>query len=552
MIGTVLGRGEDWWPLSFVEFSKTPITELRGRRPMKSTTDKLAPAHSGRCLSAWLTAAGLAMAAAFGVLQLDRVWTTAAVHARPVSQRDASNPKEPIIETVSLSETFRSAAKKVIPAVVELKSPSEHPAAQWPRPGHWRSGDAHADEFINNAWGERQSEEGLLIGSGVIVAATGIVLTNSHVVEDVQTVIVCLADGRRLKTADITADAQTDLAVLRVAAEEPLPSVRLGDSRALEIGDWVLAVGSPFELAQTVSAGIISAKNRTVDPARRARLLQTDAAINPGSSGGPLVDLNGELVGITTAIASRDGGYQGIGFAVPAHTAKWVMDELLQHGKVRRSSIGASFEDIPAARAKSLELPRSAGVLVNRVFDAPGDAATVLQEGDVILTIDGSNVGSAVQLEEIVERTPVGSTHRIGLLRAGKQMEVQVLSRSCLEYTETGEDTLAEDGQMSELVHSPDFGLVVANLSETKRSQTRAARHGGVLVHNVDREGVGYRSGIRKGMILFSVNGRRINNIDEFADALESQASGSRITFGCLRSGKPLDIPMMQSDRQRR
>lgn len=225
--------------------------------------------------------------------------------------------------TENLSQAFRTAAKRVLPAVVVVKTSGEAQTTKgsfWGEPFSWPNFEGSADEDYGLERPQNDSEPSL--GSGVVIDAKGIVLTNNHVVEDASELVVRLADGRQFPATIERTDRGLDLAVLRVTCETPLPAARLGDSDKLEIGDWVLAVGSPFELEQTVSAGIISAKGRSLDSAGSARLLQTDAAINPGSSGGPLVNLAGEVVGITTAIASRSGGYQGIAFAVPVNLAK--------------------------------------------------------------------------------------------------------------------------------------------------------------------------------------------------------------------------------------
>jgi len=224
-----------------------------------------------------------------------------------------------------LSRAFRMAAKRVLPAVVVIKTSSK------PKPTEEVEGYGHPtpqgfqemeDEGDFN-WQNAQPEPGL--ASGVVIDSKGIVLTNNHVVEGADEVIVRLSDGRQFPAEIEKTDSRLDLAVLSVKSATPLPAARLGDSEAMEIGDWVLAIGCPFDLEQTVSAGIISAKGRSLESAGSARLLQTDAAINPGSSGGPLVNLRGEVVGITTAIASRSGGYQGIAFAVPTNIAKQLL-----------------------------------------------------------------------------------------------------------------------------------------------------------------------------------------------------------------------------------
>lgn len=224
----------------------------------------------------------------------------------------------------SLSQAFRIAAKRVLPAVVVIESPGKAQTIKDSFGDEYPSGPSFED-FAGEeglGWQRSPGESESSLGSGVVIDAEGIVLTNNHVVEDADDLVVRLADGRQLPATIERTDRDFDLAVLRVKSDTPLPAASLGDSETLEIGDWVLAIGSPFELEQTVSAGIISAKGRSLDSAGSARMLQTDAAINPGSSGGPLVNLAGEVVGITTAIASRSGGYQGIAFAVPINLVK--------------------------------------------------------------------------------------------------------------------------------------------------------------------------------------------------------------------------------------
>lgn len=223
-----------------------------------------------------------------------------------------------------LSQSFRTAAKQALPAVVVIKTSSTRPMAGGASSEEFFSGPGFEDSADEEDfdWQHPQSESEPVLGSGVVIDAQGIVLTNNHVVEGADELVVRLADGRQFPATIERADGGWDLAVLRVKCETPLPAAHMGDSDRLEIGDWVLAIGSPFELDQTVSAGIISAKGRSLDSAGSARILQTDVAINPGSSGGPLVNLAGEVVGITTAIASRSGGYQGIAFAVPINLAK--------------------------------------------------------------------------------------------------------------------------------------------------------------------------------------------------------------------------------------
>ncbi len=246
------------------------------------------------------------------------------------------------VEPENLSQAFRSAAKRVLPAVVVIKTAKRTMAdgegdSSWPNSGHF----AENEDFDGHP---SLSQAEPVLGSGVMIDAQGIVLTNNHVVEGAEELVVRLADGRQFPATVDRTDSSLDLAVLRVKSNTSLPAAKLGDSDKREIGDWVLAIGSPFELEQTVSAGIISAKGRSLEAAGSARLLQTDAAVNPGSSGGPLVNLAGEVIGITTAIASRSGGYQGVAFAVPINLVKQLQSSRPKSGRSRYSRPGSGSE----------------------------------------------------------------------------------------------------------------------------------------------------------------------------------------------------------------
>lgn len=269
----------------------------------------------------WLRWASLMVAGAAAIAWAG-IATTNATGPEAITEQQDKAEREITDKADDLSRAFRKAAKQVLPAVVVIKTSSKpQPAEEVGRNGHpaWPTIEYAMDEEGFD-WQDAQPEPEL--ASGVVIDSKGIVLTNNHVVEGVDEVIVRLSDGREFPAKIEKTDGRLDLAVLSVKSAAPLPAARLGDSEAMEIGDWVLAIGCPFDLEQTVSAGIISAKGRSLEAAGSARLLQTDAAINPGSSGGPLVNLRGEVVGITTAIASRSGGYQGIAFAVPVNIVK--------------------------------------------------------------------------------------------------------------------------------------------------------------------------------------------------------------------------------------
>jgi serine protease Do len=252
-------------------------------------------------------------------------------------------------------------------------------------------------------------------------------MTNNHVIHGAHEVQIRLEDGSEYVASDIRTDPESDLAVLRIQPDAPLPAAKLGDSSELDIGDWVIAIGSPFDLEATVSAGIISAKGRSLFPMiQRSRLLQTDAAINPGNSGGALVDLHGEVVGINTAIATNSGSFQGVGFAIPINQAKWIAKELLEHNRVRRSWLGVGIGELTADAARTMKLPARSGVWVDRVVPgAPAEKAGV-KSFDVIMEFAGKRVRAPGDLQEMVEQLPLGTVQKMQVIRDGKPVTLEV------------------------------------------------------------------------------------------------------------------------------
>ncbi len=351
-----------------------------------------------------------------------------------------------------LSQAFRAAAAKATGSVVTVFAYGQDAAGTNPAaPGG--SGDEPLEE-LQDPDAEEPDEEGADkeeqpddvgptppprtgpsgqdlpvtgLGSGVILSADGLIITNNHVIAGAQRVVVQLFDQTELEAYQVHGDADSDIATLRVDSSEPLLAATLGDSDALEIGDWVLAIGSPFKLEATVSAGIISAKNRTIRRIRRGRLLQTDAAINPGNSGGALIDLDGDVVGINTAIATRTGSYQGIGFVIPMNHARWIADELSRHGRVRRAAMGLRLADLSKPVATQLNLPLGLGVLVYQVIDRSAAAQAGIQPLDVIIEFAGERVRRSADLQEIVERKPIGSRQSIKVVRKDQELDLEVV-----------------------------------------------------------------------------------------------------------------------------
>lgn len=342
-----------------------------------------------------------------------------AVGATSFSKQIGDNGSDTSSQAITLSMAFRTAAEKVKPTVVQITTSTkprafrrgaggengENPFGGTPLEGFF---DEDQDRSFRFGQDPILRRDGL--GSGVILDKSGIILTNHHVVAGADEVLVELMDGRQFKATKVKGDEQSDLAVIWIEAGGPLPAARLGDSDLLETGDWVLAVGSPFGLDQTVSAGIISGKGRTLREGKRTEFLQTDAAINPGN-------------------ASSSGGYQGVGFATPSNLAKWVKAQLIEHGTVQRAYLGVGMRKITPQLAEKLGVDPNRGVLVSEVFrDTPAEKAG-FQPGDVILAFAGREVDSPRQLQEFVERSPAGSKHKVGLLRNGKIADPQVVVR---------------------------------------------------------------------------------------------------------------------------
>ena len=312
----------------------------------------------------------------------------------------------------ALSMAFRQAAKTAGPAVITIVT--------------------QVSKYTSYSDGvnppvERLEHEDTSIGSGLVIHKSGIVLTNSHVLEGADRTIVRTADGREFQTYDVRRDKKSDVAILRIRNPPKLRPAILGNSDQVDVGDWVIAIGNPFEFDTTVSAGIISGKNRLLDKIKRGKLLQTDAAINPGNSGGPLVDLEGKVIGINTAIASKNGGYQGVGFAIPINNARWVVNQLAKHGAVRRGYLGVTCKPFTPADAARANLPPIAGVIVTSVKPATPAERGGIQLNDVIVEFAGMRIRDQRDLQSVVERKPVGSTQTVKITRGGQTERLEVV-----------------------------------------------------------------------------------------------------------------------------
>ncbi len=343
----------------------------------------------------------------------------------------ALEPEQALASAKGLSQAFRMVSERLLPSVVAIET-TPKVARTALAPGQGGVPDAARNPFQGTPWeelfqgrtfeapseGQRPAPRGM--GSGVVIDPSGVILTNNHVVAGGGDVMVRLTDGREFPAVGVWTDPQSDVAIVKIEGADRLVAARMGDSDAVEIGDWVLALGQPFGLESTVTAGIISAKHRGIGIADRENFLQTDAAINPGNSGGPLVNLDGEIVGINTAISSRSGGSDGIGFAIPVNQARWVADQLAQEGTVHRAYLGVGIGPITYDLAKKLNVKPREGVVVTEVYPNTPAATAGLRPGDVIVEFAGNPVTSPQVLQLVVEQAALGRRHPMKVVREGK------------------------------------------------------------------------------------------------------------------------------------
>ena len=372
-------------------------------------------------------------------------------------------------------------------------------------------------------------------GSGFIVSADGLILTNAHVVKDAKEVTVRLADRREYAARVLGSDPATDIAVLRIAATG-LPTVRLGDPKQLQVGDPVLAIGAPYGLEQTATAGIVSAKGRSLPGDAAVPFIQTDAAVNPGNSGGPLFDAAGNVVGINAQIYSRTGGFQGVSFAIPVDVAMRVRDQIVATGRAQHARLGVSVQDLTQPLADSFGLPEPDGALVAQVEPKSPAALAGLKSGDVILRIDGEPMAQAGSLSARIAQSLPGERIQLSLWRNQKAQDVTVtLGRA-------GENgaTLAADGggNADEATGGARLGLALRPLSRDERSQ--ASLEHGLVVQGV--QGAAARAGLTQGDVVMAINGQPVDSVDELRRVLAAKPKS--VALLVWRDGERLFVPV--------
>jgi serine protease Do len=430
-----------------------------------------------------------------------------------------------------LSLAFRKAAHTILPAVVTIETQVKAREVEGDDlPENPFEGTPFEDFFNDRDFPFRRfrrqipRQEGM--GSGVVIDSSGIIVTNYHVVAGADEVLVRFADGHQAKAKEVRTDQESDLAVVIIDPPTRLTAARWGDSAELEIGDWVLAVGNPFGLESTVSAGIISAKGRDPGFNQRKTYLQTDAEINPGNSGGPLVNLSGEVVGINTAIATNTGAFQGVGFAIPSNLAQWVVSQLVSQGSVQRAWLGVGIQSVDAALAKQLGIEPGQGVLIAEVRPGTPAAEAGLQEQDVVLEFAGTPVHKPRDLQEVVERSKPGQSYRIKILRDGKPMELSVVLKPLprdLTAAEGGEQ-VERGGAPAAGYVSKELGIEVGELTDAEARQFGYEKHAGVVITAVQPNSPAERAGLRQGMLIMRVGKRKVSGVREFEEAMKDQS----------------------------
>ncbi|MDT7779196.1 MAG: serine protease Do [Acidobacteriota bacterium] len=449
----------------------------------------------------------------------------------------------------ALSASFAEIARRVEPSVVNIDTVSVAPQVA----------DKDGDEDDTGTEGgdnnplldmlrrhARRPSRG--VGSGFIVDPKGIILTNYHVVENMTGIMVKLQSGEQLRGTVVGTDEETDIAVIKVSAGRDLPSVNFGNSDDTQVGDWVLAIGSPFGLEQTVTAGIISTKERQTDPgASFRRFIQTDAAINRGNSGGPLVNMRGEVIGINSQIATSTGDYNGIGFALPTNIASSVYKQLMTTGKVRRGYLGVFLDSVHPEFARVYQMESAKGAIIKDVADAQGPAAKAgIQTNDVIIEFNGQPVENAQDLINKVASTPVHQTVQLTYLReAGDKLErhtagVTVGERppartSANPETDVpgGKPEIVKPGANPSAPKSdrPALGLKLSELTPQIANERNLKGVRGLYVQDVDQAGIAFDAGVQKSMVIQRINRQPVSTIEDFERIINALKPGDPIVL---------------------
>ncbi len=501
-----------------------------------------------RHLRVWIAALAVGcLIAGVGVGAMLSRTSVLAGEDKPAAATTAANAKAP----EALSASFAEIARRVEPAVVNIDTVSAAPAVA--------DKDGDDDEEAEGAENPlldmlrrhaRRPSRG--VGSGFVVDPKGIILTNYHVVENMTGIMVKLQTGEQLRGTVVGSDEETDIAVIKVNAGRDLPAITFGNSDEMQVGDWVLAVGSPFGLEQTVTAGIISTKERQTDrTASFRRFIQTDAAINRGNSGGPLVNMRGEVIGINSQIATSTGDYNGIGFALPTNIASSVYKQLITTGKVRRGYLGVFLDSVKPEFARVYNLASAKGAIIRDVADAKGPAATAgIQTNDVVVEFNGQAVDSAEDLINKVASTPVGTSVPVIYLReAADKLERRSTSVTVGERPPprtggaAGAEAERDSGGGAKIIkpkaeedapppsERPTLGLKLSELTPQIANERNLKGVRGLFVQDIDQAGIAFDAGVQKFMVIQRVNRQGVSTIEDFERVINALKAGDPIVL---------------------
>jgi len=439
-------------------------------------------------------------------------------------------------------ESFADLADKLLPSVVNISTTQVVEGRSGPELPQLPPGSPFEEffkEFFDRNQPQQRSRRATSLGSGFIISKDGYVVTNNHVIQDADEIKVILQDDTRLTAEVVGRDPKTDIAVLKVQSDSDLPAVSFGDSKNSRVGDWIMAIGNPFGFGGTVTAGIISARGRNLNAGPYDDFIQTDASINRGNSGGPMFNLDGEVIGVNTAIISPSGGSIGLGFAVPSSTVEPVISQLIKHGEVKRGWLGVHIQTVTPELAETLGLKKPEGALVASVIkDGPAESAGI-KAGDVILKFNGKAVNEMRALPRIVADTEVGKDVDVEIWRDSKKMTITAAVGELQKSAEMAAKSSDEGGDGSGERSINDLGLSVSPVNEALRKQYKLNKDAkGVLVTEVDGTGPAAEKGISAGDLIVEVSQEEVTTPTQIINKVKEAKKAGRKTVLLLLEGQ--------------
>ncbi len=421
-----------------------------------------------------------------------------------------------VCSPAQISKAFTNVAKKATPAVVFIKIQSSSPDQE--DCNYQNPYDFNGDDFFNRFFGSpfrggqsQRPQPQLSQGSGFLVTANGFIMTNAHVVKGADKITVVLNDGKELDATLIGADSHTDIAIIKVQGDN-FPYLKLGNSEIMDVGEWVIAIGSPFQLEASVTVGIVSAKGRqNLKITDFEDFIQTDAAINPGNSGGPLLNLDADVIGINTAIVSRSGGYMGIGFAIPSNLAKNIMNQIIDKGSVTRGFLGVSLQPIDKDIADAFNLPKPEGALISEIVkDSPAEKAG-LKQGDIIIEYNAIPVKSLQTFRNEISLMNPGTKVNLKVNRKGEILSIPVTLGTANSSMTVSSNIMQK------------LGMEVDSLSpELAKQLGYIQKEEGVVITKIKPGSIAAQAGLRPGFLIQAINHKKVTNLDEFSEAVNN------------------------------